>query len=273
MKHLKEKSNKIINAIPEGYLPTASDNRLVNTYFYVHFICNSGSRPSAFARMRLKEIKNAKKRPQLTNDKGDSYRYLSTTDHKTGDSYIARVNFYEEDWQILYKYYKYMRPKAYDDKNDKYLFLNSNGKLLTSPPADLIDILKQEGIPHFTATDARHALTTLSRDHLSPEEQRFIDFLLCHSTSTSDKHYVDDTRNKFPKAVDKVKFLYDVALSDKPAYLIQRKIIRCHKVQNSLLVMKTLYPVLQGALTKPQTCQIKLNLQAQLHQVILQLIP
>jgi hypothetical protein len=161
MKHLKEKSNKIINAIPEGYLPTASDNRLVNTYFYVHFICNSGSRPSAFARMRLKEIKNAKKRPQLTNDKGDSYRYLSTTDHKTGDSYIARVNFYEEDWQILYKYYKYMRPKAYDDKNDKYLFLNSNGKLLTSPPADLIDILKQEGIPHFTATDARHALTTL----------------------------------------------------------------------------------------------------------------
>jgi integrase len=216
MKHLKEKSNKIINAIPEGYLPTASDNRLVNTYFYVHFICNSGSRPSAFARMRLKEIKNAKKRPQLTNDKGDSYRYLSTTDHKTGDSYIARVNFYEEDWQILYKYYKYMRPKAYDDKNDKYLFLNSNGKLLTSPPADLIDILKQEGIPHFTATDARHALTTLSRDHLSPEEQRFIDFLLCHSTPTSDKHYVDDTRNKFRKAVDKVKFLYDVALSDKP---------------------------------------------------------
>ena len=129
----------------------------------------------------------------------EATRYLSTTEHKTGNSFLARVPVSEEAgvWNMLLTYKKKLRPVPADKQSEKYLFLNSKGRHIKTASGDFLDVLRQENLPEITSTRVRHALETYTHNVKSTEEQACVSSLLSHSQKVAKQVYVDDRKREF----------------------------------------------------------------------------
>ena len=205
--HLKSKSKEILDS---SKLPEPQDLRTVNMFFYSHFL-QYGQRSSAFINMPLSEIKNAKYRYESERQKNENAeRYLATDEHKTGNIYMARVPFSEDDetWPLLIKYVKKLRPEPADENCRTKLFLNSKGNILESASGDFNDILTKEGLPMISSTKIRHAIETYSYNEKSTEnEKASVASVLSHSLKVAQNVYVDEKRQEFYNGVKTQKYV------------------------------------------------------------------
>ena len=126
-----------------------------------------------------------------------NYYFLATADHKTGTSELAYIYVEEEDWELFRIYRRHIRKKPVK-KDKRILFINSNGRRIYNPSADIKTILERFGVEVMTCNDPRHIITTIACHHCTEEEQDIIHRMLAHTPATAKKHYAESSSMAVP---------------------------------------------------------------------------
>lgn len=162
-----------------------------------------GARPSALYTLKVHQVRRARG----TWQDADSPVVVKNEYHKTGGSRGAvRLVFSGEGKFIFGLYFRVVRPAALTswNMNSEYVFFNTKGKPLTaSTTAVHIKKLQVEcGMQDpLTATDIRKSITTGLRRRRDGPGREAVAAVLCHSTATSDRHYVLGNRHDDAVAV------------------------------------------------------------------------
>ena len=174
-----------------------SDLRVANVFFLSQFV-KFGHRPIVFTNMPYHRYRQARDSDPMTSTGGlahlGPFRYLVTSEHKTGDKDEAYVPFpISEKWGWLRTYVKRMRPNPGSEKYKYLLFLNSVGHPLQNPCFNLKTVTTRLG-KVLSPREIRHAIE-LALDSLDGKDRDDVSTALCHKASTGRKHYVDSITN------------------------------------------------------------------------------
>jgi len=159
----------------------------------MHMVTSMGSRPSAIYTLTSDHVGSAS-----GSWSGDEPVVIRNPDHKTGTSCgPARLVISREGKDIFHMYMEYVRKAAMQflGLTTSYTFFNSNGNKLCSSTlsASLIKLQRQCGVQKpLTTTQIRKCVTSTLRcqDVGSSAGNEWVAAGLCHSVSTSNRHYV-----------------------------------------------------------------------------------
>ena len=205
-----------------GKAVSPTDLLLANVFFITQFI-KFGHRPVVFKKFPCTRYSQAKKSDPITSPELahlGPFRYLLTTDHKTGKDDVAFVPFpVKEEWVWLETYVRHIRPAPSAEKYKQLLFLNSNGKCIKNVCGDLKSVMaKLDMRGTLSPRDIRHAIATLAFDSLEGKQREDVSTALCHKPETGRKHYVDSVTRSATRGLGLIsKFLNGKSESYAPS--------------------------------------------------------
>lgn len=186
-------------ASPDTHI--CSQDILTLNVFFLSLFVKYGHRPIVYTHMPYRRFRQAQLSQPMT-DSGNlshlgQFRYLVTSEHKTGDKDVAYVPLpLSNDWAMLTDYVDYVRPTPDGEDNKKLLFLNSYGHALTNPGDQMKKVFKRFGIRVSAPRVLRHCIETLAFNQLEGKAREEVATALCHTISTAEKYYVDTSTPK-----------------------------------------------------------------------------
>lgn len=169
----------------------SSDFLFALRYTIMYVLAGIAARPSSIYTLTVREVERAR------GDWITGHIVIKNPHHKTGLSYgSARLVLSGQGKKTFYLFYKIVRPAALVsfDVDSEYVFFNTRGKRLSasSLAAHIQRLQRFCGLEaQLRATDIRKTVTTALRmdtDREAPAPAA-VASALCHSVSTSNRHY------------------------------------------------------------------------------------